>query len=296
MGEKGMEDFNSNMMDGLTQAMGSTLKTAFSMSFLRGTFTTLESLAGADKDGAKGMTAFTAKTIETLSNLIWPNTLSQLHQAYAQPTLMRAFDPTLLGNIREKMAKRGFYFGVLSTDKLQPVLDVWGQPIPVKPSDILDPSKLEVATDVEALKVWNIMGVDHSDNPLTIPMNLIKLSAEDGIEGIETDTSMKLDESDYLVLQSLVGRFKKAYLRSEFAEPSFDALPNKEQLEIIKEANDEANSAGRELFLDMFYREIEDGNIVFDAQKGTYTRKAETKFNPQTDENLIAADGSEIPQ
>lgn len=296
MGEKGMEDFNSNMMDALAQATGSTLKTAFSMSFLKGTFTTLESLAGADKDGAKGMTAFTAKTVETLSNLIWPNQLSQIHQAYTQPEMMRAFDPTLLGNIREKMAKRGFYFGVLSTDKLQPVLDIWGQPIPVKPADILNPLKLEVATDPEALKVWNIMNVDHADNPLTIPMNIIKLSADDNIDGIETDTNMKLDEADYLTLQALVGRFKKAYLRSEFADAAFDGLPNAEKLEIIKEANNEANLAGRELFLDMFYKEIDDGNIVFDAAKGTYTRKSEVPFSRTVDENLIAADGSEFPQ
>lgn len=296
MGERRMEDFNANMMDALAQATGSTLKTAFSMSFLKGTFTTLESLAGADKDGAKGMTAFTAKTIETLSNLIWPNALSQLHQAYNQPTLMRAFDPTLLGNVREKMAKRGFYFGVLSTDKLQPVLDIWGAPIPVKPSDILDPSKLEVAADPEAIKVWNLMNETHADNPLTIPMNIIKLSADDNIDGIETDTNMKLDEADYLTLQALVGRYKKAYLRNEFADPAFDGLPNVEKLDIIKEANNDANLAGRELFLDMFYKEIDDGNIVFDAQKGTYYRKTETKFDSKANEQLIAADGSEIPQ
>lgn len=296
MGERRMEDFNANMMDALAQATGSTLKTAFSMSFLKGTFTTLESLAGADKEGAKGMTAFTAKTIETLSALIWPNQLSQIHQAYNQPMMMRAFDSSLLGNIREKMAKRGFYFGVLSTDKLQPVLDIWGAPIPIKPSDILDPSKLEVATDQEAIKVWNLMNETHADNPLTIPMNIIKLSADDNIDGIETDTNMKLDEADYLTLQALVGRFKKAYLRNEFADSAFDGLPNNEKLDIIKEANSDANLAGRKLFLDMFYKEIDDGNIVFDAQKGIYTRKTETKFEPQTGQRLIAADGSEIPQ
>jgi hypothetical protein len=294
MGKKGMEEFNGNLMDSLAQATGSTMKTAFSMSFLNGTFSTLESLAGADKEGAAGLTAFTAKTAETLSNLIWPNQLSQIHQAYNQDNLMRAYDPTLLGNIREKMAKRGFYFGALSTDKLEPVLDIWGQPIPVKPADILNPLKLEVATDPEAIKVWETMNAAHVENPITIPQNQIKLSGEDGIDGIETDTNMKLNEEDYLLLQSLVGRYKKAYLRNEFADPEFKSKTPIEKIQTIREANNEANTAGREMFLDLFMNEVEQGNVDFDAAKGTYTRKKEKKFDPSADEKAIADDGSEL--
>jgi len=295
MGEKKMSDFNANMLDSFVQAGGSATKMLFSMSFLNGAQSLMESIAGADKEGAAGVTAFTAKEAETLSNLVWPNQLAQVHQAGTE-NLMRASDPTLLGNIREKMAKRGFYFGALSTDKLNPVLDIWGQPIPIKAADVLNPLQLEVATDQEAIKVFNIMNETHADNPITIPQNQIKLSAEDGIDGIDTDTTMKLNEEDYLVLQSLVGRFKKAYLRSDFADKDFDKQSVEDKLQQIRETNNDANTAGRELFLDMFYQDIERGNIKFDALHGTYERKNQPHYDPAQDERLIGDDGSEIPQ
>lgn len=134
----------------------------------------------------------------------------------------------------------------------------------------------------------------HAENPISIPMNQIKLSGDDGIEGIDTDTNMKLDEADYLSMQSLVGRFKKAYLRNEFADPAFDTLTPIEKIQVIREANNEANTAGREMFLDMFMNEVEEGKIDFDAKAGTYKRKIDKKFDSAEDNRMIGNDGSEL--
>lgn len=296
MGEKKMNEFSSHMMDSMLQAGGSTTKMLFTMSFLNGANTLLEGIAGVDKEGASGFTGYAAKSVETLSNIVWPNQASQIYQAWGRDNLMRASDPSLLGNIHERMAKRGFYFGALSTDNLNPVLDIWGQPVKTTAGETLNPMNMELATDEEAIKIFNLTESVNAHNPITIPNNTVKISADDGIAGVDSDTSFKLSEVDGLVMQALVGRFKKAYLRSEFADPEFDSKSAKEKLDIIKDRNEEANENGRELFLDMFWENVAAGKLKFDAIKGTYDYVEPQKYDQTLDEKLINEEGVELPR
>jgi hypothetical protein len=263
---------NMNSWPALGQgAYQSLVGTAFDMSFFHGQLELMKAIQGKGETGGNFASAFIAQNVETASNLVWANQYSQIAQGIDGDYIRRAKSPTLVGSIRERLAKREFLFGILSDSELYPVLDFWGEPVPSTLGKVADPFKVEQSLDPEAIEIWNLIAKTGADNPISIPQGRIG--------------DVKLEESDYLILQGISGQMRKADVKALMSTYKYQSADDLTKLGLLKKANDKANKSARKIFKRIWNAEVKSGNILFDAEEGTYKHLIEHGYSQEAIKN-----------
>lgn len=254
---------NSHWDESLGAYMQSSLKASLDLSFFYGQFQLMESIKGSNGDPMAGFNRFASGLFDTMSNIVWANQYSMIAQGIAaetgkRPSMLKPENPTLRGLLYEKMAKKMPWID--SESDLFPVLDLWGKPVPNSFWNVNNPFKVREITDETSMQIWNLMAKTGQTNPIVFTPKKLTID----------EVEYKLEEADYLTLQSIAGDFRKAYINELMQSSEYEISDDNEKLDLIKEENRYANQDAKDLFEDMWYSSIDDGSLVIDEEKGTY--------------------------
>lgn len=275
--ESGVEerptDFIQDSVDKITIGASEGTRLALDMSFMMGIETALTSLFNVDQE-AKGLGYFpslASQTLDTYSNAIWPNTLSQAIIGAENQGPLSISRESFAKNLSERVAKKHFFF--MKPDDLYPTLDIWGNKIENKEGikNMANLWKSRTQRDPQAWEVLRLMDSTGEENPIYIATPSIEIDTEEG------KVKLNLQDSDKFLLASLSGRFTHMLVSAAMNDPQYSDLTDAERVVVIKDQNTEGRRIARDIFSGLFMNDIEDGKIkITDKKEGRYERVDKT--------------------
>lgn len=279
-------DFIQESVDKITIGASEGTRLSLDMSFMMGIETALTSLFNVDQE-AKGIGYFpglASQTLDTYSNAIWPNTVSQAIIGSQNQGPLSVSRESFAKNLSERVAKKHFFF--MSPDDLYPTLDIWGNKIENKEGikNMANLWKSRTQRDPQAWEVIRLMDSTGEENPIYIATPSIEVDTEEG------KVRLNLQDSDKFLLASLSGRFTHMLISAAMNDPQYTDLSDAERVVVIKDQNTEGRRIARDIFEGLFMNDIEDGKItITDKKKGSYERaeKSTPKAQQKQSDEII---------
>jgi hypothetical protein len=296
---KEYETFMGAPMNADAAAMGamSVLDAGLNQDFLKGVHTITRAISKKDA-------TYLADLVSTLGFAYAPNIAQQLVKAersYHMAKPNRGFWDRLNANFH-MMTRSKF------TDKITPLVNVWGQLIPVTPEnknaywhnsiDIFKVQKVTDMTSVEVANLWDVR-VEKEKGALLTPA-----STRTTVEGYQLPSGeydnidVRLDPIDHAIAQTYAGARKRQIVELLMNTPEWETHSDKLKWDIINSVNRSANKEASDYMNGMINKRFQDGTIEADHERKEYTYVDKRDFGMDTILEVLKgrdADVSKVP-
>lgn len=269
-------------LDVITSSLGSSAKAVIDMSVFHQQSMMLQAIKESGSDKKNPMSKFVTGTIETGSNLVWPNQISQWTQAYEaktgeQPFVLRAENEKFLPMLKERMAKRNFPF-IEAPSTLYPVLNVWGRPVEITYDEIMDLDNTKFVRDEAVIEISRLMKALNAKSPINLSSTSVDID----------DVRYTLDETDIHTLEWIAGNMREGYVKELiFGNPDYALAEDSEKYKAIQDRASKANSSAQRLFKSYLLESMDSGNLTLDPITKKITWEQERAEPQQTAEELV---------
>jgi hypothetical protein len=265
-------------LDVISTASGSATRATLDMSVFHQQSMMFNAIKDAGNEQKNPMSKFITGQIETASNLVWPNQVSQLTQAYdaytgRQPYVLRADDPNFSTMLKERLAKRNFPF-VEAPSTLYPVLSIWGRPIEITAEQSLDPNNPRLVRDNAVVEISRLMKSLNARSPVNLTAKSIQIE----------DVSYPLTDTDIYTLEWIAGNIREGLIKELiFNNPDYKFAEDREKYEAIQTLSNKANKNAMDMYKLYVNESIDMGSLTLDP----ITKKMDWLYG-QTDPEELA--------